>query len=136
MQFLSGISGLGAGPASAEELAGMINMSKATAYNSSHSGQGWSTVGDVNASTSDFATTVAMFQYAIGMRIDGMLTPNVAITLSQHQKTNIYGYADQRIYAIPLAVSVVVKKMPGSKVALWAALAALGVGGLFLLRNR
>jgi hypothetical protein len=64
-----------------------------------------------------------------------MLTPNVAITLSQHQKTNIYGYADQRIYAIPLAVSVVVKKMPGSKVVLWAALAALGVGGLFLLRN-
>ncbi len=134
MQFLSGISGLGAGPASAEELAGMIDMPKATAYNSSHAGQGWSTVGDVNASTSDFATIVAMFQYGLGMPINGMLTPDVVSALAAHQKTNIYGYADQRIYAISLALGVKVKGASGSLIAV--GLVAGAVIGYFLLRNR
>lgn len=136
MQFLSGLSGLGATPPSAEDLAAMIDMPRATAYNARQAGHGWTTLGDVNASTSDFATLVAMFQYALGMRIDGMLTPNVAITLAQHQKTNVHGYADKRVYAISLSNSVVVKAGGSSGSLIAVGLAAGAAIGYFLLRSR
>jgi hypothetical protein len=135
MQFLSGLQGLGAEPPSAEQLADMVDMPRATAYNARHVGAGWTTVGAVNASTQDFATLVAMFEYAMGMRVTGALTPEVLRVLAAHQKTNVHGYADKRIYAISLAVGVVVQPKPkGSMLAI--GLAALAAAGFFLLRNR
>lgn len=135
MQFLSGLSGLGAPPPSAEELADMVDMPRAMGYNARHVGQGWTTVGDVNASTEDFATLVAMFEYAMGMRVTGALTPDVLQVLAAHQKTNVYGYADKRMYAVSLAVGVVVHSKPkGSMLAI--GLAALAAAGFFLLRHR
>lgn len=101
------MSGLGEYIPKPEELAAQINMPAAQEYNRKSAQQNsWSvaaSAGGVSAGSPTIATEVAMFQYATGVKIDGLLGPATLKALRAYQKTNYFGYTDKRIYGASLA---------------------------------
>lgn len=106
------MSGFGEYIPKPEELAAQINMAAAQDYNQKSARQNsWSvaaSAGGVSAGSATIATEVAMFQYATGVKVDGMLGPATLKALRAYQKTNYFAYTDRRVYGISLAQHIAI----------------------------
>lgn len=92
---------------SVEEVTASVDFESAKQFNVDAEGHGWRIVSSgYRAGSSDFVKAVALFQYGVGLPVDGRMSEKTVSALRFYKSLNYWQFTDQRVYGITLAQAI------------------------------
>ena len=92
---------------SVEEVTASVDFESAKQFNVDAEGHGWRiSSSGYRAGSSDFVKAVALFQYGVGLPVDGRMSEKTVSALRFYKSLNYWQFTDQRVYGIPLAQTI------------------------------